>query len=144
METPLPKNAARPDAAPATPGPEHAGTPAAPAAPEALGCAPDPSPLLLLAIGLVGVFAFLQVYSVQAVLPLLIRELGATEVEAGLAVGATVMGVALISPFMGMLSDAFGRKRFIVGSLLFLALPTLMLAQVDDIGQMMAWRFLQG
>ena len=144
METPLPKNAARPDAGPATPGPEHAGTAAAPAAPEALGRTPDPSPLLLLAIGLVGVFAFLQVYSVQAVLPLLIRELGATEVEAGLAVGATVMGVALISPFMGMLSDAFGRKRFIVGSLLFLALPTLMLAQVDDIGQMMAWRFLQG
>lgn len=105
---------------------------------------PAPGLLLLLAIALVGFFAFLQVYSVQAVLPLLMHELRATEVQVGLTVGATVMGVALVSPFMGMLSDAFGRKRFIIGSMLFLALPTLMLGQVTDVGQMMLWRFLQG
>lgn len=101
-------------------------------------------PLLLLAISLVGVFAFLQVYSVQAVLPLLMHDLRASEIELGLSVGATVMGVALMSPFMGMLSDAFGRKRFIIGSMLFLALPTLLLSFVGDIRQMMVCRFLQG
>ncbi len=104
----------------------------------------NPKPLLLLAIALIGVFAFLQVYSVQAVLPLLMHDLHASEVQVGLAVGATVMGVALMSPFMGMLSDALGRKRFIVGSLLFLVLPTTLLATVDSIGQMMVYRFLQG
>ena len=104
----------------------------------------NPNLLLLLAIALTGVFAFLQVYSVQAVLPLLMWDLHASEVQVGLAVGATVMGVALMSPFMGMLSDALGRKRFIVGSLLFLVLPTTLLATVDTIGQMMVYRFLQG
>lgn len=103
-----------------------------------------PKPLLLLAVTLIGVFAFLQVYSVQAVLPLLVRDLQATEVQAGLAVGATVLGVAIMSPFMGMLSDAAGRKVFIVGSLLFLCLPTALLAGAESIGQMMFYRFLQG
>lgn len=104
----------------------------------------EPNLLLMLAIMLVGVFAFLQVYSVQAILPVLIHDLHATEVQAGLAVGATVLGVALISPFMGMLSDAVGRKIFIVGSLLFLGVPTALLAMSQTIEQMMFYRFLQG
>ena len=46
---------------------------------------PDrPQPLLLLAIALIGVFAFLQVYSVQAVLPILMHDLQASEVQVGL------------------------------------------------------------
>lgn len=106
---------------------------------------PDrPQPLLLLAIVLIGVFAFLQVYSVQAVLPILMHDLHASEVQVGLAVGATVMGVALMSPFMGMLSDALGRKVFIVGSLLFLGIPTALLAGAQSIEVMMFYRFLQG
>ena len=106
---------------------------------------PDrPQPLLLLAIALIGVFAFLQVYSVQAVLPILMHDLQASEVQVGLAVGATVMGVALMSPFMGMLSDALGRKVFIVGSLLFLGIPTALLAGAQSIEAMMFYRFLQG
>ncbi|MCS4532731.1 MFS transporter [Neisseria montereyensis] len=100
--------------------------------------------LLQLAVFLTGLFAFLQVYSVQAILPVLIDDLQATDVQAGLAVGATVLGVALMSPFTGMLSDAFGRKVFIVGSLLFLGIPTLLLASASTIEQVMFWRFLQG
>ena len=103
-----------------------------------------PKPLLLIAVTLIGVFAFLQVYSVQAILPVLMQDLRATEVQAGLAVGATVLGVALMSPFMGMLSDALGRKVFIVGSLLFLALPTAFLAWAQTIEQVMWYRLLQG
>ncbi|MDO5640109.1 MAG: MFS transporter [Neisseria sp.] len=104
----------------------------------------NPTPLLMLAIALTGVFAFIQVYSIQAILPVLMQDLRASEVEAGLAVGATVMGVAAMSPFMGMLSDAFGRKVFIVGSLLFLCIPTALLAGVQSIEAMMVYRFLQG
>ena len=100
--------------------------------------------LLKAAVFATGLAAFLQVYSVQAILPLLMRDLQASEVEAGLAVGATVLGVALMSPFIGMLSDAVGRKGLIVGSLLFLGLPTATMAGVTDIGQMLICRFLQG
>ncbi|MEZ2693445.1 MFS transporter [Psychrobacter sp. Ps2] len=95
-------------------------------------------------IGLIGMFAFLQVYSVQAVLPVLMMDLSATEVQAGMTVGATVMAIAIMSPFLGMLSDAIGRKRIIVGSILFLALPTSMIAQSPSIEWMWLWRFMQG
>lgn len=104
----------------------------------------NPKPLLMLAIALTGVFAFIQVYSVQAILPVLIRDLGASKVQAGLAVGATVLGVALVSPFMGMLSDAVGRKVFIVGSLALLSLPTALMGSAATIEWLMLYRFLQG
>ena len=100
--------------------------------------------LLKIAVFVTGLSAFFQVYSVQAILPLLVRDLNASEVQAGMAVGATVLGVALISPFIGMLSDAVGRKGLIIGSLLFLALPTALISGVTTIDQMLLYRFLQG
>lgn len=95
-------------------------------------------------IAIIGVFAFLQVYSVQAILPILMNDLNATEVQVGLAVGATVMAIALMSPFTGMLSDYVGRKRIIVGSLLLLAIPTALISFSASIEMLTVWRFLQG
>lgn len=104
----------------------------------------SPSWVLKLTIGLIGMFAFLQVYSIQAILPVLMMDLSASEVQAGMVVGATVLAIAIMSPFLGMLSDAVGRKSFIVGALLFLAIPTALIAQSPSIGWMGMWRFLQG
>ena len=95
-------------------------------------------------VAMIGFFAFLQVYSVQAILPVLMTDLKATEVQAGMAVGATVLAIALISPFMGMISDAVGRKPFIVSSLLMLALPTALIGMASSIHEVIFWRFLQG
>ncbi len=104
----------------------------------------SPSLMLKITIGMIGMFAFLQVYSIQAVLPVLMVDFSATEVQAGMIVGATVMAIAIMSPFLGMLSDAVGRKSFIVGALLFLAIPTALIAQSPSIGWMGSWRFMQG
>lgn len=103
-----------------------------------------PGPLLLATIALVGVFAFLQVYSVQSILPELQRDLGASVVEIGSAVGATVLAVALVSPLMGMLSDALGRKWLVVASVLVLALPTALMAGVESVQTLTVLRFLLG
>ncbi len=103
-----------------------------------------PSWVLKLTIGLIGMFAFLQVYSIQAILPVLMIDFTATEVQAGMIVGATILAIAIMSPFLGMLSDAVGRKSFIVGALLFLAIPTALIAQSPNIGWMGMWRFMQG
>ncbi len=103
-----------------------------------------PSLVLKLTISLIGVFAFLQVYSIQAILPVLIVEFGATEVQAGMVVGATILAIAIMSPFLGMLSDAVGRKSFVVGALVFLTLPTALIAQSPDIEWIALWRFIQG
>lgn len=101
-------------------------------------------PALILTIVLISVTAFVQVYSVQAILPVLINDLRASEVQAGWAVGATILAIALLSPFIGLLSDAWGRKRLMVGALWLLAVPTLALAAVNQIEHMIALRFVQG
>lgn len=97
-----------------------------------------------LAVFLVGFFAFLQVYAIQAILPTLIIALNTNEVAIGLAVGMTVMAIAIVSPFMGMLSDAIGRKGLIVGAVAFLAIPTVGAAMSQSVGELNLWRFLQG
>lgn len=99
---------------------------------------------LLCAAMLVGVFAFIEVYSVQSILPILVQDFQATPVAAGATVGATVLAVALTSPFMGMISDAFGRKGILVGAIFFLALPTWLIAGAQSIGELTCYRFLQG
>ena len=104
----------------------------------------QPTPLLLLTIALVGEFAFLQVYSVQSIVPELQRDLRASVIEIGRAVGATVLAVALVSPLMGMVSDALGRKALVVVSVLALALPTAAMIGVQTVQQFTAWRFVQG
>ena len=99
---------------------------------------------LLLTAAITGALAFLQVYSIQSVLPVLMRDLGIDAVTAGTTVGATVLAVALMSPFMGMLSDALGRRGLIIASVFFLALPTAAMFWTYDIGQLWWLRFLQG
>ena len=93
---------------------------------------------------LIGVVAFLQVYSIQSILPILQREFMASEVQVGSLVGATVLSVALLSPFLGMLSDAIGRRGVIIASIVFLAIPTGMIATGNNVFELTIWRFLQG
>ncbi|CAM5788880.1 MFS transporter [Castellaniella caeni] len=95
-------------------------------------------------MALVGVFAFIQVYSVQSILPQLQHDLNASIVQIGNSVGVTVLAVALMSPFVGMLSDAFGRKWLIVGSVFALALPTALIPLVQTVHGLLVLRFLQG
>ena len=103
----------------------------------------QPTLLLTLTAALIGIFAFLQVYSVQAILPLLLRDLHASVVQVGATVGATVLGVALMSPCMGVMSDAVGRKPLIVGSVAFMGMPTALIYFANDIAMLTALRFLQ-
>lgn len=103
-----------------------------------------PGLLLKLTVALVGMFAFIQVYSVQSILPQLQRDLHASVVEIGNSVGVTVLAVALISPFIGMLSDALGRKWLVVASVFALGVPTALMTQVDTVHGLLILRFLQG
>lgn len=95
-------------------------------------------------VWLIGFFAFLNVYSMQSVLPLVMGDFHASPVEAGATVGATVLAVALVSPFMGMLSDALGRKRILCISLFALTLPTALIPAMGSLTLVVIMRFLQG
>lgn len=105
---------------------------------------PAPSMWVKLTISIIGMFAFLQVYSIQAILPVIMQDFHATETQAGMTVGATVLAIALMSPFMGMLSDAFGRRGIIIAAIALLGLPTVLIGFADSLPMVMVGRFLQG
>lgn len=95
-------------------------------------------------VWIIGFFAFLNVYSVQAVLPMVMEDFHATALQAGLTVGATVLAIGLVSPFMGMLSDALGRRPILCSSLFALTIPTALIPLAQDLNLLIALRFLQG
>ncbi|PIT56934.1 MFS transporter [Snodgrassella alvi] len=99
---------------------------------------------LIITVLVTGALAFVQVYSVQSILPVLMQEFHASAAAIGSTVGATILAVAFMSPFLGMISDAFGRKVFIVGSIVFIAIPTLALSFVHSISLLWWLRFAQG
>jgi len=95
-------------------------------------------------VWVIGFFAFLNVYSMQSVLPMVMQDFHATPVQAGATVGATVLAIALVSPFMGMLSDALGRKRILCSSLFALTLPTALIPLAASLQAIVLLRFVQG
>ncbi|MGC4000926.1 MAG: MFS transporter [Anaeromyxobacter sp.] len=104
----------------------------------------SPPPLALLALGLAGLCAFLNVYATQPLLPLLQAVFGVSKAAAALTVSAPSVAVALVAPFAGALADRLGRKRVMVGALFALSVPTLLAATAGSVPALVAWRFLQG
>jgi len=91
-----------------------------------------------------GFCVFLQLYAPQPLLALFQRDFSAAEARISLIVSAATLGVALSSPFLGMLADATGRKRIIVPSLFALALTTLACAAAPTLNSLILWRLLGG
>jgi len=121
-----------------------------PASAPVLACAPPaPDAALaptggLLALGLAGLCAFLNVYATQPLLPLLGRVFATSKAQAALTVSAPSIAVALAAPFAGALADRVGRRRMMIGALFVLAVPTLLAATAGSISSLVAWRFAQG
>jgi len=96
------------------------------------------------AIYLCGIFAFLNLYSTQPLLPMLTHLFHASKAAVGLTVSASTFGVALAAPIFGALTERLSRKRVIVASNLILAIPTLLAATSPNLHALIFWRFLQG
>lgn len=97
-----------------------------------------------LAVGIAGYCAFINLYSPQAILPLLSAEFGAGAAEIANLMTASTLAVALIAPFVGTVSDVLGRKRLIVTALAVLAIPTVLAALAPTLHALILWRFVQG
>jgi predicted MFS family arabinose efflux permease len=91
-----------------------------------------------------GVFAFLDLYVTQPLLPLFTRIFHASKSVAGLTVSAATLGVAISAPILGALAEHLNRKRVIVTSIVVLAGPTLLAATSPSLHTLDFWRFLQG
>jgi predicted MFS family arabinose efflux permease len=97
-----------------------------------------------LAAGLAGYCTFINLYSPQAILPLLSDEFGAGPAQIANIISAGTLAVALIAPFSGTVADVLGRKRVIVTAMIVLAIPTVMAALAPTLNALIFWRFVQG
>lgn len=91
-----------------------------------------------------GFLNFLNLYTPQAILPVLTREFAVAPARTGLTVTAPLVAVALVAPFAGAISDRMGRKRLIIGAALLLTLPTLLIAATSSFPLLLLARFVQG
>ena len=96
------------------------------------------------AVATAGFCAFLDLYAPQAVLPQLAESFHISPANAGGTIGISTLAVAVAAPFVGMLSDRFGRKITIVTAALLLAIPSFMLVFADGLTEVLVWRFIQG
>jgi predicted MFS family arabinose efflux permease len=97
-----------------------------------------------LAVGLAGFCTFINLYSPQAILPLLSSEFGAGAAEIANIMTASTLAVAITAPFTGTVADVLGRKRVIVTAMLILGIPTVMCALAPTLHALVFWRFVQG
>ncbi len=96
------------------------------------------------AVAAAGFATFVNLYTPQAILPLLAGSFAITAAHTSLAITVPLLAVALVAPFAGAISDRLGRKRVIVGAACVLIAPTLLVADAGSFPALLFWRFLQG
>lgn len=97
-----------------------------------------------LAVALAGGGAFLNLYSPQAMLPLLSEEFGAGAADISAIMTASTLAVALTAPFTGVVADVLGRKRVIMAAMMALIIPSVAVAFSSSLDMIVFWRFMQG
>lgn len=102
------------------------------------------SPRAVVGVCLCGVFAFINLYLTQPLLPLFERLFSTTKSMVGLTVSAATLGVAISAPLIGVLAERMNRRRLIIVSTLVLSVLTLLAAASPGLHTMIVWRFFQG
>ncbi|MFZ3354326.1 MAG: MFS transporter [Xanthobacteraceae bacterium] len=97
-----------------------------------------------LAIATAGFCAFVNLYSVQALLPDLAAEFHVSASEISWLMTAGTGAIALTAPFTGALADVLGRKRLITAAMFAIVVPTLLMTLVSSIPAFVFWRFVEG
>ena len=97
-----------------------------------------------IAVATAGFFAFLNLYSPQALLPALAREFGVGAAEISSIMTASALAIALTAPFTGAAADVLGRRRIITAAMLAVVVPMAGAAFASDVPSLIVWRFLQG
>lgn len=95
----------------------------------------------------IGAMAFLTVvdlFATQAILPSLTRHYGVSPGAMGLAVNASTLGMAIAGLGVGLFGQQLDRRLGTVGSLVLLAIPTMLLAVAPNLGIFAGLRIAQG
>jgi len=97
-----------------------------------------------MAVAIIGYCAFINLYSPQALLPLLQREFNATASDISYLITVSVLAVAMTAPFTGTVADVIGRRRVILTAMAVIGLPAIGGALSGSLSELMIWRFVQG
>jgi YNFM family putative membrane transporter len=119
---------------------------------QALAEEPSPNPLprgegfdrRRMGVAVAGFATFINMYAPQSLLPTLADAFGASAAHTGLTVTASLLAVAFVAPFVGGISDAFGRRKLILGASFALGVPTLLAALAPTLELLILCRFAQG
>jgi MFS transporter, DHA1 family, multidrug resistance protein len=76
--------------------------------------------------------------------PRLAADLGATQAQVQLTLTADVLGLVVGQLVLGPVSDAWGRRRLLIGSTAVCAVASLCCALAPSVAALTAWRFVQG
>ena len=99
---------------------------------------------LQIGVATAGFATFINLYATQSLLPTLAAAFETSLAHTGLTITASLVAVALVAPFVGGISDAFGRRRLILGAAILLIIPTLLAAAAPSLTLLIACRFAQG
>src|SRR4051794_13715615 len=102
--------------------------------------------LVVLTVLLSGLTAFgpLSMDLYLPAFPVLARELHASQAQIQLTLTADVVGLVAGQLVLGPLSDAWGRRRLLLGSTAVCALASLLCALAPSAAALTTWRFVQG
>lgn len=93
---------------------------------------------------LCGMFAFIDLYCTQPLLPLLSRVFHASEASVSLTISSSTMGVAVSALLLAVFAERVDRKRMIIVCMALLAVCTLLTASATNLRMLAFWRLLQG
>ena len=96
------------------------------------------------AMFLLGMCALISVYSTQPVLAQIARWAAVPEAEAAWTVSAATLGVAVMAPVAGAVSDRLGRKRVMLVAIAAMVVATALCWIAPSFPTLLAFRFLQG
>lgn len=91
-----------------------------------------------------GFTAFVNIYALQSLLPILAQVFQADSRQVSMAVSATALAVALSAPFAGWLIRRWNRAQVIKVSVAGLVIAGLNVAAASSLTSLIAWRFVQG
>lgn len=97
-----------------------------------------------LLIAVIGFLTLVDLFATQAILPSLAQSYGVKPAEIGLAANASTLGMAISGLLVGVFSANIERKRAIALSLLFLSVPTALLAFAPNLTLFAILRVVQG
>lgn len=97
---------------------------------------------ILMIIGMF--FLFTAFYMLYPTLPLFIKEMGGSETQVGLAMGAFMLSSVIFRPFVGWLLDRFGRRPFIIWGIVLFTTGMYMYSWIGGLVVLMWLRIVHG